>query len=425
MPFESLFILACSSVPSPGKLITSPLSPLLKTQESSHEIPGVKVHLPPVPAHHSITTLPSSNNVQLVQHNKHSLAPDNPSKLNNPSKPAKPAPSDRPVAPPNPSRDVGKLPLIAPTSDKLPPLVNTAAMGRNGAGFIQAAASYDPTWPSAPTRPLPLHSQLKLTRRTSTFKATPLGYRPYPSRDRDKTDDEVTSLVAEDLSHVTLVEPEQATRVVFCKDDSSEAPILRSGEGGAQGQNWAESGNNGAESGRNVVESGWNGAESGQNGAESGQNGAETPNSVSAEQSAKSPTGGLDQEEQRAVVNQVERFERLMKVLSLLKNAGQTEDFGSSIGGVGDMQDLKEHIKLALDEAVQLRRETADMQSKIGVRGKESKIGCVWKDDQHRGEGEGGVRGKEGGEKNRVCGREGRQQNREGVSEEGNQLLQE
>lgn len=80
-------------------------------------------------------------------------------------------------------------------------------------------------------------------------------------------------------------------------------------------------------------------------------------------------SGTLDHEDQHTVLNQVERFERLMKVLSLLKNASNFGDFDGSVGEVAELQELKEHVKLALDEAVQLRRETAAMQSKIGVRG--------------------------------------------------------
>lgn len=80
----------------------------------------------------------------------------------------------------------------------------------------------------------------------------------------------------------------------------------------------------------------------------------------------------LDEADQKQVLNQVERFERLMTVLGLLKGATSMEEMGSGIGGgsssVAEIQDIKEHIKLALDEAVQLRRETTAMQNKIGVR---------------------------------------------------------
>ena len=85
------------------------------------------------------------------------------------------------------------------------------------------------------------------------------------------------------------------------------------------------------------------------------------------DEEAGQKTGGVEQEvDQRRLVNQMERFERLMKVLSLLKGASGMESLEVSSEDV-EMHDIKEHVKLALDEAVQLRMETSEMQRRIGV----------------------------------------------------------
>ena len=217
---------------------------------------------------------------------------------------------------------------------------------------------------TCPNRPLPLHSQLKLTRRTSTFKATPLGYHPYPSRDGERREDGLASLLAEDLRLLEPDSDEQTRGVSFCKGDVSAIALTPSGKGQNGNQNGVESPLPSSHSGDREAQ---NGVEFGQNGMESGGEGVESQALVVQQ------TVGLDATDQRAVLNQVERFDRLMKVLNLLKSAGQMEELESS--GVGGMADLKEHIRLALDEAVQLRRETAAMHTKIGVRGAKSGVG--------------------------------------------------
>lgn len=324
------------SISSLGNPITSPTPPLLKPRESSS---GVKVHLPAVPAPNSITNLPSSSNSMQLLHNNHSVPPHNPSKEDTPSKP------DTPIQSTHPSKQ--SLKDRPHTPDKLPPIVSTQR---------STQTSHDPTWPNTITRPLPLLSQLKLTRRTSTFKATPLGYRPYPSQDRERKEED---LVTEDLRLLEPNDDEQTMAVSF--NMSTEVPTL-SGEDQNGKQNRVESplASSHGET-QNGMESSFPGSHS--DGREA-QNGVEfgIDEGVESQQTA----ARLDEDDQRAVLNQVERFDRLMKVLHLLKSAGQMEDLEPS--GVDGVVDLKEHIRVALDEAVQLRRETEAMQSKIRVR---------------------------------------------------------
>ena len=70
----------------------------------------------------------------------------------------------------------------------------------------------------------------------------------------------------------------------------------------------------------------------------------------------------LESDEESKVLNKAERYDKLMKVLSLLKQARDLEDkeLGSTSLEDSDqgLQTIKEHIKLALDEAVKLRIET-------------------------------------------------------------------
>jgi hypothetical protein len=260
--------------------------------------------------------------------------------MDNPSKPKE-------EFTPSPSHQDGREKQATPT--KLPPLVNTPPTEKGVANVTQPQQGADL---KSPTHPL--HSQLKITRRTSTFKATPLGYRPYPSKDQNKKTDDIATLLTATLepepdniggtpsSKPGLLELESDTG-----DHTMGAPSILESEPDSE-KDLSEV----------LVLSHINGTEY--------QNGASSPSSTPGERGEASARA-LDQDGQRTVLNQVERFERLMKVLSLLKNAGQMEDLG---GGVVEMGDLKEHIKLALDEAVLLRRETAAMQRKVEVKGR-------------------------------------------------------
>ena len=70
----------------------------------------------------------------------------------------------------------------------------------------------------------------------------------------------------------------------------------------------------------------------------------------------------LESDEESKVLNKAERYDKLMKMLSLLKQARDLEDkeLGSTSLEDSDqgLQTIKEHIKLVLDEAVKLRIET-------------------------------------------------------------------
>ncbi len=74
---------------------------------------------------------------------------------------------------------------------------------------------------------------------------------------------------------------------------------------------------------------------------------------------ASSITDGKKLDEKK-VLNQIERFEHLMQVLALVREAKENGGGGGGGGGKGEgIEGLKDHIMLALDEAVRLRKETA------------------------------------------------------------------
>ena len=145
-------------------------------------------------------------------------------------------------------------------------------------------------------------SHMKGQRRVSTFKDTPVGYQPYPSKQPKQS----TSCLDEVIQH------ENCDKVYLLSDDEVEE--------------------------------------------------SETPRQ-------KQPSNKLleSDEESNKVLNKAERYDKLMKVLSLLKQARDLEDkeLGSTSLKDSDhgLQTIKEHIKLALDEAVKLRIETVTENS--------------------------------------------------------------
>ena len=182
---------------------------------------------------------------------------------------------------------------------------------------------------------LPSHPQLKFIRRSSIFKDTPLGYRQFFSRESKKS----PPVMKEDLrleSHTSS--PSESPNIKFTEHLQSVGPTIQE----SNSQDDSLDSNVGSIS--------------------------ENQNCLLEDQAEKlSPMNEANEEN---LLNQVERFERLMKVLSLLKEAKRMDELEESREGAGTgggINDLKDHIKLALDEAVRLRIETKAMQSQIGV----------------------------------------------------------
>lgn len=255
---------------------------------------------------------------------------------------------------PHPLTPVSTSRPVSGTVVKLPPLGNVSNGSRTKAILTPSHSSTSATPPFR----LPTRSQLKLTRHSSTFKGTPLGYRQYL---RKETKEEDLGL-AESADEGSLRVSFSGHLDTFTASDTSTASAERLGEG-ISDHSPISQGSAEWDTQTHTVSSSLPEDQDKEVGQETGGAGEE----VGEE------TGGAGQEvgevgDQRRLVNQVERFERLMKVLSLLKGASGME----SLEVVNseeelDIHDIKEHIKLALDEAVQLRMETTAMQRRIGV----------------------------------------------------------
>lgn len=179
---------------------------------------------------------------------------------------------------------------------------------------------------------VPSFSHLKLLHHTSTFKDTPLGYRRFISR-------KAAGSEQGDLQTMEVVDG-----IIEDKNNSKPVDFINSPQC-ASPSDYELSGNK-----KSTIERG--------NGILHLVNHKEK---VSQKPKA-------DAKMRKKVLNKVERFERLMKVLSLLKESKSLKEFEVGVGvGVsgesgdgssGGLDALKEHIKSALDEAVRLRKET-------------------------------------------------------------------
>ena len=180
----------------------------------------------------------------------------------------------------------------------------TPILGTDDGGGIPCPAS-------PPSFKIPSRPQQKLTRRFSAFKATPLGYRTYPLRDRKNSD---KSSAEDDLREFKLESPEEPftapslveefTKVSFSETlemDISDSGALRTtstpSENSVDGQK-RDSRERPSSRNEDII--------------------AQNETSVSVEHRDEGGEKG-----QEKLLNQVERFERLMKVLTLLK--GQCE----------------------------------------------------------------------------------------------------
>ena len=181
---------------------------------------------------------------------------------------------------------------------------------------------------------LPAFSHLKLLHHTSTFKDTPLGYRPYISR-KSAGNERVDLQIIETAEGIT--EDEERKKPV----NSLNSPQFSASSddkfpGSRQSRTESDC------SYRSVMSS-------------------HLVNQSDEKLSVKYKT---DAERRSIVLNKVERFERLMKVLSLLKESKALEEFEVAVGenrecgGNGGLDAMREHIKSALDEAIRLRMET-------------------------------------------------------------------
>ena len=153
-------------------------------------------------------------------------------------------------------------------------------------------------------------SHLRRLRHTSTFKDTPLCYQPFASKKIPP-------------KHATLNAPKTPENELKNSNDNPLLEDCRLPSREADGDN----------SSNNLPVS------------------KETPDSL-----LKSD------EEMNKVVNKIERYEKLMKVLTLLKQAKELEenelDGGTHEEAGPGLDTIKEHIKAALDEAIKLRVET-------------------------------------------------------------------
>lgn len=216
--------------------------------------------------------------------------------------------------------------------DKLPPITNGICDSVDSIGMDEPdSANHDAVDITASPFKIPSRSQLY--RRSSTFKATLLGYKPYPFRE-ERNKNQLSLPLLEDMSNLRLESAgQESTEVSFTEDlDLGSATV---------------------------------------------ENQIGEDSSLPVDQNEEQSVGGLteEKEDQKMLFNQVERFERLMKVLDLLKGTANMDAFRSDMGGAGGelgaregmMEDLKDQIKLALDEAVKLRIETSALQSRLGI----------------------------------------------------------
>lgn len=309
-----------------------------------------RIHLPPVPKN---------------QHTFHCVAPDFQSEPSSESKPqsieksttntakgAKPVTRLPPI--PNTTSLVSVVPhskddidgsVREPLNPNLP-LSNSTPYGEQPTGL---KTTPEPPAPSnricSASLKLPSRSLLKLTRRSSTFKATPLGYRPFlPHNDNRKS-----SHQGEEPLHSSTLENMAELKL----DSLEDLPT-------AVGVTFAEE----------VVPCDHSVTETGSEGSEEKEVGKISR--TGSNSSSGSDGGGcgslvdIDEDKKNLFVNQLERYERLMRVLDLLKQAKETGKREEEGGGMA-VGNLKDHIQLALDEAIMLRMETQTKHSNIGL----------------------------------------------------------
>ena len=324
-----------------GKLTTS-LPPLPPIQEASRDSSsGREVHLPPLPSNHALVAVPSeiSSKLNSVADNSNSNTHHDDRRTNTVS-----------------NISVEKLPAIAKLSNEsilkgsINPL-DTAALKIKTDTSQHSKLTPNPLVLSSLSGSNEGISPLKLPSRTrhkitrySTFKDTPLGYKPYFSQENRRNKEESPPLM-EDLENIGLdysgEESGEKTQKVIFADVSSLVDV-----------------SNGSVSSEVVDEDLTDGGKE------------EEKLSDADDQPCESLLN--NQESQKVLLNQVERFGRLMEVLNILKEAKAMDDMesvdegGVVVGGTagvrtGGIEELKDHIKLALDEAVKLRMETTSM----------------------------------------------------------------
>lgn len=164
-----------------------------------------------------------------------------------------------------------------------------------------------------------LHSQMKLTRH-STFKDTPLGYKP-TSTNKQRGNSRGDNILSNDTNNdnqITVSEASHPIREQLCRD----SPTVTHGQSSSSTE----------------------------------QHIMEDPHSVAPDYS-----GSLFQ--------QAQRYDKLNQVLALLqqaKDGRNLEREGSEPGTPPvKMSELKAHIKTALDEAVRLRADTEALQHRM------------------------------------------------------------
>ena len=167
-----------------------------------------------------------------------------------------------------------------------------------------------------------LHSQMKVTRH-STFKDTPLGYKP-TSTSKQRGNNRGNNVVSHDINNdspITVPEASQSIREQLCRNSPT--------------------------------------ATHGQSSSSTEQRTTEDPHSVAS----RSPdfSGHLHQ--------QAQRYDKLNQVLALLQQAKDRRNLEGEGSEPGTppvkMSELKAHIKTALDEAVRLRADTEALQHRM------------------------------------------------------------
>ena len=337
-----------------------------------------KVRLPPLPSHPSVTSTASPHHSSNAS--TRGVA-SNGNEIHDP-------PSTRPAA----GTQDGNTASLGNGRQKLPPIpaatpitrATSANSQEKDGRDVKSSAPMDRTEPDgfgppcSPKKPqagdaativsppikVPYRSR---PHRSSTFKATPLGYKPYfilpsPSHTSAQPGGEgaATKLFSEDEDINNLRLPsaredeEEGTRVTFNKDPILDLSITSTG--------------------RNSVEP--------EASAMRDQDiNTKHMDSIKVDEEPENVEGQSTPADEEKLLNQVERFERLMKVLTLLRGSGGMEAFlaegdegaGSDSVARGRMEELREHIKLALDEAVQLRLETTAQATAMQSRAQVSK----------------------------------------------------
>ena len=183
--------------------------------------------------------------------------------------------------------------------------------------------------------PVKLQSQMRVTRH-STFKDTPLGYKP-AAVVRNQRDNTIS-----DRTNSCNYTVDQDTRGITIKFTDSVQPEANREQHGLHTD--AQTKNSSSTEQLNVVDN------------------AQDGSTIS---SSRSP--GLDEH----LYQQAQRYDKLNQVLTLLQQAkdgkGQdsSEERSEPLGTPVKISELKSHIKTALDEAVRLRADTEALQQRI------------------------------------------------------------